>query len=131
LGDLLCGVPALRAVRTALPHSEIVLIGLPWARTFVDRYPTYLNGFSEFPGWPGLPGQPPQRGRVPAFLAGIQAERFDLVLQLHGNGVLTNTLAVLLGGRHTAGFYVPGSYRPDPGLFLPYPNRGLEVRRLL
>jgi ADP-heptose:LPS heptosyltransferase len=131
LGDLLCAVPALRAVRTALPESEIVLIGLSWARTFVDRYRAYLDGFREFPGWPGLPEQPPRWEGVPAFLAAMQAEQFDLVLQLHGSGALTNPLVALLGAKRTAGFYLPGGYRPDPDLFLPYPDEGLEVRRLV
>jgi ADP-heptose:LPS heptosyltransferase len=131
LGDLLCAIPALRAVRAALRESEIVLIGLPWARAFVERYPRYLDGFREFPGWPGLPEQPPRWERIPGFLAEVQAERFDLLLQLHGSGVLTNPLAALLGARRIAGFCTPGGYRPDPELFLPYPDEGLEVRRLL
>jgi ADP-heptose:LPS heptosyltransferase len=124
-------VPALRALRRALPQSKIVLIGLPWARTLVDRYAAYLDSFRAFPGWPGLPEQPPQWDRIPAFLAAMQAERFDLVVQLHGSGGLTNPLVALLGARRTAGFYLPGGYRPDPDLFLPYLHEDLEVRRLL
>lgn len=131
LGDLLCAVPALRALRGGLPASEIVLIGLPWARAFVERYPAYLDGFREFPGWPGLPERRPNWGRISAFVARMRAERFDLVLQLHGSGLLTNAPARLFGGRRSAGFYPPGTVPPDPESFMPYPEEGLEVHRLL
>jgi len=127
LGDMLCAVPALRALRAALPESEITLVGLPWARVFAERYSAYLDGFRVFPGWPGLPEQPPQSHRVPAFLSQMQAEQFDLVLQLHGSGVVSNPLAELFGGRRIAGFYSPGHYQPDPALFMAYPDGGLEV----
>src|SRR5947209_9725461 len=131
LGDLLCAVPAFRALRAALPEAEVVLVGLPWARAFVERYRDCLDGFREFPGYPGLPERPPQLERIPAFLAALQQERFDLAVQLHGSGPFVNPLTVLFGARRTAGFYLPGDYRPDPELFLPWPDGGLEVRRLL
>jgi ADP-heptose:LPS heptosyltransferase len=131
IGDLLVAVPALRALRAALPAAEVVLVGLPWARELVGRYPHLLDGFREFPGWPGLPERDPQLDRVPRFLAGMQAEGFDLTLQLHGSGPVVNEVCALFGARRTAGFYLPGGYCPDPDLFLPWPDRGLELRRLL
>jgi len=131
LGDLLCAVPALRALRAALPDAEMVLIGLPWARSFVQRFDMYLNGFREFPGYPGLPEQAPRLERIGAFLDEIQAEKFDLVLQMQGSGRITNPLAALLGARITAGFLEPGGYCPDPERFLLYPDHGLEIDRLL
>jgi ADP-heptose:LPS heptosyltransferase len=97
----------------------------------VARYSAYLDGFREFPGRPGLPEQPPQWDRIPAFLKSMQADSFDLILQLHGNGVLTNPLVALWGAKQTAGFYLADRYRPDPDLFLLYANEGLEVHRLL
>ncbi len=42
-----------------------------------------------------------------------------------------NPLTVLFGARRCAGFFVPGDYCPDPERFLPWPDRGLELRRLL
>jgi ADP-heptose:LPS heptosyltransferase len=131
LGDLLVAVPALRALRSTLPRSKVYLIGLPWAREFVGRFAHLLDGFREFPGWPGLPERAPQLARIPGFLARMQAEQFDLVLQMHGSGPFVNTLCALMAARYTAGFHQPGGYCPDPARFIPWPNHGLELRRLL
>src|SRR5262249_17278426 len=95
LGDLLCAVPALRSLRAALPEAEIVLVGLPWCRDFAARYGAYVDGFREFPGYPGLPERAPQIQRIPSFLAVMQAERFDLAVQLHGSGPFVNELTAL------------------------------------
>lgn len=131
LGDLLCITPALRALRAALPQAEIALVGLPWARTFVARFTHYLDGFREFPGYPGLPERAPDGHQFPAFLQAMQAECFDLVLQIHGNGIITNPLTALFGARCLAGFYVPGHYCPDAERCLPYPAHEPEIWRHL
>jgi ADP-heptose:LPS heptosyltransferase len=131
LGDLFCAVPTFRALRRAWPEAEIVLLGLPWARAFVERYRCYLDGFREFPGFPGLPEREPDVARIPHFLREIQEERFDLAIQLHGSGSFVNPLTVLLGAKKSAGFYLPGDYCPDTRLFCPWPAQGREVKRLL
>lgn len=131
LGDLLCTVPAFRALRAAFPQAQITLIGLPWAHSFVERFSHYLNEFLEFPGYPGIPEVPPSVHKLPEFLLKAQEQHFDLVLQMHGNGIVSNSFTTLLGARIHAGFYLPEHYCPDPDYFLPYPDNEPEIWRHL
>ncbi len=121
LGDMLCLVPALRALRAARPGAHIALIGLPSMRWFAARFAAYVDDLIPFPGWPGLVEQPVEPRRSAAFLAAMQDSGFDLALQMHGSGGITNPLVMLLGARRAAGFYEPGQYCPDPDAFLPVP----------
>jgi ADP-heptose:LPS heptosyltransferase len=131
LGDLLCTVPAFRALRAAHPFAEIRLIGLPWSAELVRRYDGYLDGLFELPGFPGMPERPFDAHAFVRFLHDIHDWAPDLVLQLHGSGELSNPLAMMLGGGTTAGFYLPGQYCPDPARFIPYPDQLPEVDRHL
>lgn len=129
LGDLLCAVPALRAIRRAHPAARITLIGLPWASDFVRRLP-YVDDFLEFPGLPGLSGRIPDLAGLPEFFAAARARHFDLAIQLHGSGILTNPLVAQLGAGRTA-FSSPAAWCPDPERFLAWPGPLPEIRRLL
>ncbi len=131
LGDMLCSVPALRALRHGLPKSKITLLGLPWARKLVERLPQYLDDFIEFPGFPGIPERPFDSGRVIDFLASMRCMRFDLAIQMHGSGTVSNAFVALLGALHSAGCYRDGGYRPEGGWFTPYPEDRHEVLRCL
>ena len=131
LGDLLCAMPAVRATRAAYPEARIALIGLPWARELARRFSRYFDGFVEFPGFPGIPERAPDMGSIPTFFRQVNEERFDLVLQMHGSGELSNPLAVLMGGALTAGFYRPGHYRPDAQRFFAWRDDEHEVLRWL
>jgi ADP-heptose:LPS heptosyltransferase len=131
LGDLLCAVPALRALRRALPEARLTLIGLPQARALVARFGRYLDDFLEFPGFPGIVEREPDIRGFPDFLSAAHARRFDLAIQMHGSGIVTNLFTALLGARLMAGCYLPGMYCPDPDRFLPYPSHEPEIRRNL
>jgi len=131
LGDLLCAVPALRAMRAAWPSARIELVGLRWARAFVDRFDRYLDGFVEFPGWPGLPEREPDLGAWPPFLEALRSRRTALALQMQGNGRITNALLARFGADETAGFVARGEAGPVPGLFVEYPEDRHELQRLL
>lgn len=130
LGDLLCAVPALRALRAALPHARIALVGLASARAFAQRFARYIDELLVCPGFPGLVS-PAEARAVPAFLAEVQARGFDLALQLHGSGVTSNPFTLLLGARQSAGCFLPGQYCPDPERFVALPEDQHEIRRAL
>lgn len=132
LGDLLCAVPALRALRRAFPSARIALAGLPWAREFAGRLEA-VDDFIEFPGWPGLPETAPRVAAIPEFLAEVQAQRFDLALQLHGSGAIVNPLVACLGARQTGGFRTERAWYPadEAERWAPWPEQGHEIERLL
>ncbi len=131
LGDLLCSIPAIRALRASFPDAHIAIAGLPWMKMLKDRFPRYLDEFIWFPGYPGLPEQPFDGMKAAAFITGIYKRKFDLVLQMQGNGSIVNPLIALLGGRHTAGFCTPNDYCPDRSLFMQYPEGIHEIHRHL
>jgi ADP-heptose:LPS heptosyltransferase len=105
LGDLLVAVPAFRALRTRFPHAEITLIGLPWARSFVERFYRYLDRFVEFAGYPGICEVPSNPASTERFIREQRAERYDLVVQMHGSGRVSTPFALALGGAVTAGYH--------------------------
>jgi ADP-heptose:LPS heptosyltransferase len=130
LGDLLCAVPFLRALRHRFPDARISLIALPWARAFVERFDAYVDTLVPFPGWPGIPEVPYDSGRTLDFLRAAQARPVDLAIQAHGSGVDINAFVALLGAGRSAGYVLPGRVAPD-GTWIEYPGRLPEVRRHL
>ncbi|GAB4044261.1 glycosyltransferase family 9 protein [Spirosoma jeollabukense] len=133
VGDLLCAVPAFRALRQAFPNAHIALISLAWAEEFVRCYPHYFDEFVSFPGWPGLPEQPLRPDRTVAFLQQMQSRQWDVVLQLQGDGTLVNAMCSLFNARVMAGYYPPEQraerWVANTGLFQPYPIDTHEVFR--
>ena len=130
LGDLLLTVPAFRALRHACPAAEISLIGLPWAQELVRRLP-YLDRLIPFAGYPGVPEVEFDQERLEAFLQQCRAERFDLAVQLHGNGIALNPFVAALGARLTAGYYVDPDQQHLLAYSLPYRDGEPEVLRCL
>lgn len=128
---MLCAVPALKALRTAVPRARVTLVGLASARVFVTRFGHYIDELAECPGYPGIPEVESRPLELPRFFAAMHEQSFDLAIQLHGNGSITNPFTALLGARSNAGFFMPGQYCPDRERFLPYPDDEPEVMRLL
>jgi ADP-heptose:LPS heptosyltransferase len=131
LGDMLCAIPAIKALRFAYPDTEITLIGLPWAKSLTERFNNYFDSFIQFPGYPGLPEQKLDPKAFTTFLSEVQSRNFDLAIQMQGNGSIINSMIELFGAKFTAGYSTEGHYAPDNGLFMPYPGYGHEIDRHL
>lgn len=130
LGDMLCAVPAFRALRAAYPLAEITLLGLPWEASLVKRFPQYFDKFLHFPGYPGLPEQEFNEHAWASFKQQIQNENFDLILQMQGNGNIVNEMLAGISSAAIAGFHSKGNYMPGD-LFLEYPTGISEIERHL
>lgn len=130
LGDMLLSVPALRAIRQRFPRAEITLIGLPWSSEFAGRFSCYIDRFVEFMGFPGIREVPVIQEHVERFLCEQRAYGYDLVLQMHGSGQVSDSFALALHGGKTVGYYQ--DVKPE-GLTcgLPYPDDEPEVLRNL
>lgn len=130
LGDMLCAVPAFRALRKQYPDAEITLLGLPWAAGFVTRFSNYIDKFMHFPGHDGLPEQPFEQSLWDDFASRMQQEKFDLILQMQGSGGIVNDMLESLFAGPVAGFHSEGCYR-ESGLFIEYPNGISEIEKHL
>jgi ADP-heptose:LPS heptosyltransferase len=104
---------------------------LPWARDYVRRFSHYIDDFMEFPGWPGLPEREPDASAIPSFLATARDRQFDLAVQMHGDGRLTNTIIAMFDARLVAGACADDAWRPPEGHFVTYPEDAPERRRAL
>lgn len=131
LGDMLCAVPALRALRSALPAARIALVGLPWARQFATRFACYVDEFIAFPGHPLLPEQPVRQGELGPFYAALCERRFTLGLQLHGSGDISNEIVTGFGAQAVAGYTRGEPAMLEHTVLYPYPEVGAEPERLL
>ncbi len=130
IGDFLCATPAVRALRAALPQAEFAFIGLAFVRELVMRSP-HLDRFIEFPGFPGMAEQFFDARRALPFFQEMQAEQFDLAIQLHGSGTYANPFTLMLGARDTVGFVSDPHWPSRLDAACLVPTEGHEVDRWL
>ena len=130
LGDMLQAIPAIRAIRSGFPDSEITLIGLPWAELLIQRFPAYLDRFVGFAGFPGIAEVEVDPERTARFIEEQRAYGYDLAIQMHGSGRISNQFVLALEAGMTAGYYE--DQRPDKlTVGAPYPDDQPEARRNL
>ena len=105
LGDLLLAIPAFRAIRARFPDAEITLIGLPWAKSFAQRFHRYIDRFVEFVGFPGITEVEVIPKRIAGFIEAQRAYGYDIAIQMHGSGRASNGFILALGAKMTVGYY--------------------------
>ena len=130
LGDVLTALPAVRAVRDCFAPAHLTLVAQPWACTLPDRL-AWLDDFLAFPGHPQLPEQSHDPAALASFEREVRARRFDVAVQMHGDGRVSNRIVAGFGASLVAGFHPACAPSPDPARFVPWPGTGREVERLL
>lgn len=131
LGEMLCIIPAIRALRRCYPHATLTLIGLPWQKDFVKKFSHYFDNFIDFPGWPGLPEQDPRKDDIVRFLQQVRGQKFDLLLQMHNNGFIANNMCLLWGAKYLCGLRKSVDAKPNTSLFPISDDDDHEVLRFL
>lgn len=127
LGDILCAVPSLRLIRSSLPDARVRFIGVGEVEGLVGRFGDYVDEFVRFPGYPGIPEGGGAIGE------GLATDTIapDLVLQIHGDGSVSNGFAASLRPRALAAH---GTVVADHGCAVatrPYDRTRHEVERCL
>ena len=130
LGDLLCTVPAVRALRGARPDLHVALATWPEMAGVVARMSAWVDELVPFPGAPGIPERPPD-GTLAQWQAEMAGRGWDLALQVYGDNVAANAVTTGVGARLVGGFAPSGVTGLDPALHLPYPSARHESDRHL
>lgn len=133
LGDLVFALPALAALREAYPQAELVYLGREWHRAFLP---------GRLPGPHRVVAIPPARSKEEirqgfvidpavevAFINQMQAEHFDLAIQLHGAGEYSNPFLKAFAPRYAIGLKSPRALSLDR--WIPYQYYQNEVIRVL
>ncbi|EKE43850.1 glycosyl transferase family protein [Oceaniovalibus guishaninsula JLT2003] len=129
LGDMLCAGPALRAMRTGWPDAHLALVVLPGTETLAARVLPMIDETLPFPGCPGIPERSVPDPPWPVFRAAMQARRWDLAVQMHGDGSHLDAFMPQLAASRSVG-YLPAAACPANGPdWFPYPETGHEILR--
>jgi ADP-heptose:LPS heptosyltransferase len=104
IGDLLLAVPALKALRRALPQAEITLFAQPWAADFARRFPDYLDGVVTLSEPPGSWDTARPWDQLRDLLREARRRRYDLTLQLQAESPISARFVLEMGARATVGF---------------------------
>lgn len=140
LGDFLVILPALQAIKETYPQAELVLLAKPWVKNFLEARPSPVDRVICVPVLAGVHDAVETKGRlshaatsdseeIDLFCQSMQAENFDAVIHMQGDGRSVNPFIKRLGAKLTAGMRSHLAERIDR--FIPYVHYQNEVLRNL
>lgn len=124
LGDFIVTLPAIKAIRNFYPQAELVLLGKPWHKNFLEESDgttkrTPIDRVIVMPVTEGLreePGFSENKKEVKNFCQGLSRENFDLFFNFHGKGLAANSFIKKIGAKITAGQICEGAEKLDYNL---------------
>jgi ADP-heptose:LPS heptosyltransferase len=138
LGDFIVTLPAIHAIRAAYPQAELVLLGKPWHKDFLEGKRTPIDRVVIIPVSSGLreePGETPDEHQLDIFFSESEKEQYDIAIHFQGKGIAANLFLKKLKAKLTAGLTCPQAIALDRSVsFYYYQNeviRYLEVASLI
>jgi ADP-heptose:LPS heptosyltransferase len=128
LGDFIVTLPALTAIKETYPDAELVLLAKPWVKKFLAARPSVIDRIICVPALPTL-NKPVNSAEIERFCAAMKAEKFDIILQMQGDGKTINSFINKFGAGLTVGMRTPPAEPLDR--FIPYVHYQNEVLRNL
>lgn len=132
LGDFIFVLPALQLLRQTFPEAEIFYLGKSMHQVLLSERPSPVDHVIVIPPCPGV-GEPedfiPNEKELEDFFIQMQAEKFDIALQLHGGGKYSNPFILKLGAAFTVGLGTPDAAPLD--ITIPYITFFHETLRYL
>lgn len=129
IGDFVVTLPALEALRTTYPEADVVLLGTPMHAELLAGRPGPVDRVEIVPQLVGIRDGQEDPRQIQDFIHRMQAQRFDVAVQVHGGGRHSNRLIRRLGAVVTVGLRTPDAEPLDR--WLPYVYYQHEVLRFL
>ncbi|GCE08719.1 glycosyltransferase family 9 protein [Dictyobacter aurantiacus] len=124
-GDFIFTLPALEALRHTYPRAEIVLLGQNWHAAFLRGRPSPIDRVVVVPACQDAHAT--DHRDLEWFFAHMQAEHFDLALQMQDGSRGISAFLLRLQARVTAGYDAPDGPQLDRSL--PYTPFQHEILR--
>lgn len=130
ISDFVFSLPALNALRSAIPHADIVLLAKAWHEQFLRGRKQPIDRVVVVPPYVGVgeinPGKE-DPNQIKQFFAAMGEEEFDVAIQLHDGGLHSNPFVKRLAANLTVGTKSPDAVPLDR--WVPYVGIQSQIMR--